>query len=324
MTSKWLKVLVLFAFVVGTISAGAARADDENELRFRGVIEILPATPGFIGDWRVSGRTVHVTGATRIEQEHGQVAVGKNVDVEGTKRADGSVDAEEIEVTEAEGENEIEFTGIVESLPSTPGLIGDWRIGGRIVHVASATSIENEHGPVAVGVMVEVEGIQRADGSIDAIKIEVKENVTELKGVIESLPGTPGFIGDWKVSGKTVHVSPSTKIDQEHGAPAVGAAVEVKGTLKADGSIDASKIEIKSSGEEAQRGNFKGKIQSLPSGPSLVGDWMVAGRLVHVVSSTQLKSKHGAFAVGALVKVKGMLMADGSVVATKIQLKHAN
>ena len=106
---------------------------------------------------------------------------------------------------------------------------------------------------------------------------------------------------------------------------AVGASVEVKGTLRADGSIDATKIEVQSSSkDEGQSASVKGTIQSLPAGPSLIGDWMVAGRLVHVVSSTRLKSEHGSFVVGARVKVKGMLMADGSVVATKIQLKDPN
>ena len=67
----------------------------------------------------------------------------------------------------------------------------------------------------------------------------------------------------------------------------------------------------------------KGAIQSLPSS-SLVGDWTVGGRLVHVVSSTKLNAEHGAFVVGARVKVKGLQMADGSVVATKVQLRDSN
>lgn len=326
MTSKWLRIVAFLTLMVGVVSVGAVLADDdENEVKFRGVIESLPSTPGFIGDWRVSGRTVHVTSATRIEQEDGHVRVGATVEVEGNRRADGSIDAKEIEVKEAEVEAEIKFTGIIESLPSTPGFVGDWRVSGRTVHVTSATRIEAEDGPVVVGAMVEVEGTQRPDGSIDATEIEVKANVAEFNGVIESLPSTPGFIGDWRVGGRTVHVTAATKIDREHGAVVVGALVEVKGRMRADGSIDATKIEIKGADDENGEGKnttIRGTIQSLPASSSLMGDWMVAGRLVHVVSSTRLKSEHGAFAVGVRVKVKGMQMADGSVVATKIQSKN--
>lgn len=304
-------------------SGGDDDGDGENELEFKGTVQSLPATAGLVGDWKVSGRTVHVTAATHIEQEHGAIAVGVTVKVEGTQRTDGSIDAKEIDAEQAE--SEIKFTGIIESLPSTAGFIGDWKVGGRTVHVTSATRIEAEDGPVAVGVMVEVEGAQRADGSIDATQIEIKANVAELQGTIERLPGTAGFIGDWKVSGRTVHVGATTRINQEHGAPAVGALVEVKGSLRADGSIDATSIEVKSGAGGTSEGDstsFRGAIQSLPASGSLMGDWTISSRLVHVVSSTKLKSQHGAFAVGATVKVKGIMMADGSTVATKIQVKE--
>ena len=57
----------------------------------------------------------------------------------------------------------------------------------------------------------------------------------ELEGVIQSLPGTADFVGNWVVSGTTVHVTSDTEIDQEHGAVAVGATVQVKGTAETDG-----------------------------------------------------------------------------------------
>ena len=303
--------------------------DDSADLEFMGKIESLPSTAGFIGDWKVSGRTVHVTSSTRIEQEDGPVAVGAMVKVEGTKRADDSVDAEEIEVkgaeAEPEPEDDMKLTGTIESLPATAGFIGDWKVSGKTVHVTASTKIETHDGAIALGAMVEVEGLLKTDGSIDAHKIEVKDNVSELKGTIELLPGTTGFIGDWKVSGKTVHVSSATKLDQEHGAIVLGAAVEVKGTMRADGSIDATRIEVKSSSSssgdstgEGESAKVKGAIESLPAG-SLIGDWTISGKTVHVVSSTKLKDEHGAFTVGTRVKVKGFRMSDGSVVATKIQ-----
>lgn len=57
----------------------------------------------------------------------------------------------------------------------------------------------------------------------------------------------------------------------------------------------------------------------MPSG-SLVGDWTVNSRTVHVTSRTKLKGYYGGgFGVGVRVKVKGIQNADGSVDANKIQ-----
>lgn len=394
MTSKWLRVVAVLALALGAFATVTGFADDDNEAKLKGVIQKLPNTPGFVGDWIVSGKTVHVTSSTRIDQEHGAVRVGATVKVEGTQRTDGSIDAKEIEVLEADQENEVEFTGVIQSLPNTPGFIGDWVVSGRIVHVTSSTRIDQEDGTVKVGVTVKVEGTQRTDGSVDAKEIEVlaaekvkveftgtiqslpntpgfigdwmvsgrivhvtsatkivseagpvilgamvvvsgtqrtdgsidashivvKPNIVEFQGVIESLPATTGFIGDWRVGGKIVHVSSSTRIE---GTPLLGLRAEVHGSMRADGSIDASKIEILGAGqEENQNVVFRGTIQSLPAGGNLIGIWTVSGRVVHVTADTRLQSNDGAFVVGATVKVKGTQMSDGSVLATRIQLKH--
>lgn len=339
MKGTFFRILALVALIVGSSLGNAAYANHDNETKFTGVIESLPNTAGFIGDWTVSGRTVHVSAATRIEQEDGPVAVGATVKVEGNSRSDNSVNAAEVEVKTGSGSGDDdngqpEFKGTIQSLPATVGFIGDWSVGGRTIHVSSATRIEAEDGPVAVGAFVEIKGAVRADGSMDATKIEVKSNVAgddgrdELKGAIESLPSGQGFVGDWRVSGRAVHVTLATILNQEHGAFIVGALVEVKGTMRADGSIDATRIEVQSpssgSGGEGQTANLKGTIQSLPSGSSLIGDWMIKNKTVHVTSSTKLKAEHGPFAVGTRVKVKGLQLADGSMVATKIQVRDSN
>ncbi len=337
MKSKVLSVLSMLALMSSLLVT--AYAGHEKENKFTGTVESLPSN-GFVGDWRVAGRTVHVTSATRINQEDGQITVGAVVKVEGQSRSDNSVDATEIELREAASgggdddnhNGEAQFKGTIESFPA--GFVGDWRVGGRTVHVTSSTRIETNDGPVAVGAFVEIEGTVRADGSIDATKIEVKSNPAggdgrdELKGTIESLPNTQGFIGDWRVAGRTVHVTSATVINAEHGTVAVGASVEIQGTQQADGSINATRVEVNPSNnggnnDEGQPANFKGTIESLPNTADLTGDWTVSGRTVHVVSSTRLTREHGAFAVGVRVKVKGMLMSDGTIVATKIQVRDS-
>lgn len=231
------------------------------------------------------------------------------------------------------GDGSMKFTGTIESFP--PALVGDWRVGGRTIHVSPQCELAQEVGPVAIGAVVEILGAVLSDGSMNATKIEVTSNVAggdgrdDLKGVIESLPNTANFIGDWRVSGHTVHVIAATAINTEHGAVAVGASVEVQGTAQVDSSLNAAKIEINPSAITGQPGDdvtVKGGVESLPSG-TLIGNWTVNGRTVQVTSKTKLKGYYGSdggFGVGSRVKIKGVQNADGSVEANKIQLTGGN
>ena len=71
----------------------------------------------------------------------------------------------------------------------------------------------------------------------------------QFRGVIERLPSTAP-IGDWLVSGTTVHVSAATEIDEDGNAIAVGATVEVEGTVGTDGSITATKVQIEEGADD--------------------------------------------------------------------------
>lgn len=227
------------------------------------------------------------------------------------------------------GDAGIKFEGTVESFPT--GLVGDWRVGGRTIHVSPQCELAQEIGPVAVGAFVEVLGQMLSDGSLNATKIEVKSNPAggdgrdSLKGAIGSLPVGSGLSGDWRVAGHTVHVTASTIINTEHGTIALGALVEVTGTARSDGSIDAARIEVNpsSSGDGAGESvTVKGAIESMPAG-SLIGDWTVNGSTVHVTCKTKLKGYYdGGFGAGVRVKVKGTQNADGSVDANKIQFAN--
>lgn len=217
--------------------------------------------------------------------------------------------------------DEFEFKGIIQSLPDAPGRIGDWAVGGRTVHVTAGTRIREEEGPVQVGVLVEVEGVLRPDGSVDARKIKVEDEAAddedfEFKGLIESFP--VGFIGTWVIGGRSVHVTALTRIEMEDGPVAVGVLAEVEGFLNPDGSVDAKKVEIEDDDDEEEF-EFTGQVESLPDG--LIGGWVVSGRSVHVTAATRIREKKGPAAVGAIVEVDGFERPDGSVDAVKIEVK---
>jgi uncharacterized protein (TIGR03437 family) len=254
--------------------------------------------------------------------------------VEGSRRSDGSVDAHKIEVdpeyAAAADEGEFEFRGAIESLPNTPGRIGQWSVGGRKVNVTPGASIKPDSLNIAVGFTVKVKGILRPDGQggvIDAKEIEVESRgggggtVVEFQGAVETLPGTAGQIGVWTVSGRRVNVAATTRIELESGPVTVGSTAEVRGALLADGSVNAVKIEVENGADPSR---FYGKIEALPSALNLIGDWVVGGRTIRVTEGARIERKYGLVVVGAFVEVRGAIQPDGSIIATKIEVKQGS
>src|SRR6266851_6864649 len=82
----------------------------------------------------------------------------------------------------------------------------------------------------------------------------------EFTGTISSLPNTQGFIGDWIVAGRTVHVISATRIEQDGGSPAVGKTVQIEGVLQRDGSVNATEIEVEGNGEDLSNFDFHGRV----------------------------------------------------------------
>ena len=147
------------------------------------------------------------------------------------------------------GDSLYEFFGTVETLPSG-GLVGDWTVAGKTVHVSASTEIDQLLGPAKVGATVRVRGTLRADGSVDAKNVEVKTGddgagtPARFTAVVASMPAT-GYAGTWVVGGRTVHVSAATRVVETNGIPKVGSTVEVSGTERADSSVDAEEIEVR-------------------------------------------------------------------------------
>jgi len=109
----------------------------------------------------------------------------------------------------------------------------------------------------------------------------------------------------------------------EHGLVALNAFVDVKGFLKEDGSITADDITVEASPGSTHMFDFEGFVQRLPTS-GLVGAWMVNGRAVHVAPATELKVSTAAVALNAFVKIKGLLLADGSISADEIDVEASH
>src|SRR5436190_18887338 len=93
------RVTVLFlAFCAGLLGASGSLAQQDRPVELQGIIQVIPSTAGFIGEWTISARKVRVTDKTRINQERGAPAVGAIVEVEGTQDSAGVINATLIEV----------------------------------------------------------------------------------------------------------------------------------------------------------------------------------------------------------------------------------
>lgn len=304
------------------VSPGTGK--DKNHIEFNGLIETLPVI-GLVGDWVVSGRTVRVSITTHIKLEDGVLAdVDAFVEVKGSLLPDGSVIATQIEVTDGPGVvRGVDFRGIVETLPSG-GLSGDWVIGGITVHVSSATRIRLERGPVALNAFVQAKGFIESDGSVTAEELDVEaapgsSRQIDLRGFIDNLPAG-GLLGDWVVNGALVHATAATTFRIERGVPAEDSLVELKGLLLADGSLNATTIEVEAIPGSSRQIEFKGFVDSVPDG-SLIGDWNISGTTVRVSNTVRLHQEHGIIASHAFVTVKGIILSDGTVSAVDVRVE---
>ncbi len=111
-------------------------------------------------------------------------------------------------------------------------------------------------------------------------------------------------------------------MDETGGPIVVGSFVEVEGTVAADGSVVAAKIELKIPGEcDCNELEFVGFVDSAPGSADGQGAWVIRSgmgltRTVTADAATQFKS--GIPVAGDRVEVHATVQADGSLLASKI------
>lgn len=261
--------------------------------------------------WVVSGIPVAVDGYTII---HGPEQVGLLAMVKAEQLDDLSLLARHISVDWREREDpdephRIVFQGEVEEMPAGGGLLGDWLVAGRTVHVTDSTDVDESKGPAEVGARVLIKGILQVDESVLATHVVVlppiEQHVIRFEGTIEALP-TDGLIGVWTISGREVEVNERTWIDEHKGEAVVGAEVAVVALVKNDGALLALRIQVKGEDDEEHFVRFKGPIVRLPDDLDYLGIWIVGGQQVEVTAETEIDTEHGEIALGVWVEVMGV------------------
>ncbi|MFZ4983936.1 MAG: DUF5666 domain-containing protein [Blastocatellia bacterium] len=337
----------------GTIAATGisiiGAESSSGDVSFIGEIKsIEPVTtsntsPSLIGTWKVGERTVQVVSETKIDQSNETAKVGAIAEVEGALQADGSIVAKEIEIRRGSGSavSYTRFYGTIETLPGGSTLVGTWVVSGRQVTVSSRTRIVREQGAPTVGAYVQVEGSQRTDGGVDATMIQVERDkdapagtigFINFYGSVATLPtAVEGkFPGEWTIgqNGRKVNVDTLTKIDTRRGEIKVGAFVEVKGYLLADGSVKAQSIAVRPSPPAGSAiGSlsyieFIARVTVLPETANFIGQWTFDnGRKVNVARTTLIDRQRSRIEVGALAEVVGAELPNGEIDAKVIELE---
>lgn len=297
----------------GTLLASEIEVVDEhgrvsNKTRLEGIFEGVDDE----GNWVISGTKVAVGPGTDTD---GLPAVGQRVKVKALLQEDGSLLAREIENKGGRGPreddaSEVKLEGIFQGTDEE----GNWIVNGTKVSVDPLTRLE---GTPAVGQRVEVKAVLQKDGSLLARKIEGEEkragkskSEAKIRGVIEA-------VGDNSITinGITLALSVLTELD---GELEVGRFAEVEALLQEDGTLVAKEVEIKGKpGDEETPERSKVEIEGTIESVSEDGTTLVVNGITVTISP--LSEIQGSLTVDASVKVEGVLLDDGSLLARKVK-----
>lgn len=244
-------------------------------------------------EWIVGGQTFQTDDQTVIV---GDPQIGDWVRVEGHLLPDGTRMADRITLLSQSLVDQFTITGQVGDIDTAV-----WTVAGQTINVDQATDVEEG---IAVGDVVQVDGLIQEDGSLLAERIRLVEVNAglpfEFTGVVQAINGD-----DWLISGVTIATDADTEIK---GEVAVGDVVKVEGWIDEAGIWLAHEIKL----VEAEESTFEisGNVDS-------IDPWIVTGISFEVGDWTEIEE---GIAVGDLVKVEGRILPDGTWLADEIKL----
>lgn len=322
------------------------------EAEVEGLVESLPPTTPAL-TFKAAGRTIVTTASTTfkdgsVTRTFADLRIGMRVHVKGTASGD-AVAARQVEMQNDRVDAPVEVNGVIDSLSGAAAAF-QFKIGSRLVK-GDATTAFFGHGDnpdsfadLKNGVRVEVKGQQR-DGFVQAIRIHIEDENEDdddnpppqppqnpeasIDGRLNAMAGAvPGLT--LTVNTTTVRTSSATTV-KRRGDPLtlaalqVGQTLEVEGTRRSDGSIDARKITIEDDDDDENEDNeveLEGTMSGLTGTcPGL--SFSVNSRAITTNAGTEFdKGPCSAFRNGDRVQVKGRAQTGGSVLATRLRKKN--
>jgi len=142
-----------------------------------------------------------------------------------------------------------------------------------------------------------------------ASDIPQKGKWSTFHGFVEKMP--VGLYGTWTISGRSILVTPYSKVEQKHGLGTLGSYAEVRG-IDNGNTFRAKTVQIKPGGKflvvespdhKHENGSLQGVIDNLPK--ERIGFWEIDGHSVLVDKLSQIIEVQGRAVMGALASVVG-------------------
>jgi hypothetical protein len=263
-------------------------------IQFSGVIERIAE-----GEWVVDGRTLRIDAQTQIDGAQ-SARIGARADVVAINQPEQELLALSIKVyplVDRPTANVVR--GVILSMSAT-----SWNLSGQKITLDSATLI---HGNPALGLIAEATGTRKGGDTLTASTITVKGPAPEIQveGRIDRIT-----IQAWVIGGQTLTIVPG--LTAVSGPAAVGNNAVVSALRLDNGSLVARQITVQAPVTEEE---FEGTISRIEAGA-----WTVNGRRIIIGRNTQVDDSQASAQVGQRCRVRGVLQADGSIVATSIRL----
>lgn len=298
--------------------------EDQNgeDIEITGIIQALGDSTLTIGQllFRLARTTIILDDDNNFTT-FAALRTGLLVEVRANVQADGSLIATRIKVKD-EDIDEIEVKGFIDALTNN-----SLTVSGLTFTVDNSTVVIDHDGAIVgfatlqVGMLVEIKGNIRFDGSLHATRVEIEDfflDEIEMRGIVTA-------IGDdtLRVTGITFYVNNNTVITDKDGQLlafgqlAVGTVVEIRANLQ-NGRWVASRIKVEEEIDAVVE--IFGRIDSLRS-----DSFFVLSQRIRVTNSTVFLDKEhqpitfAALQVGDFVKVKAQLLPDGALVALRVK-----
>jgi uncharacterized protein DUF5666 len=244
--------------------------------------------------------------------------VGDVVKIHGHRDGSGNCTADRIDFDDL-------VKGPVTSADAAAGMLV---VLGQTVLVDADTSFDDNIpgaslAGLAAGDIVEVSGMRRADGDIQATRVEAKPagTVFEVTGVASAVDTA---VHKLNVTALVVDYSAATVQNFPTGQPRNGDLIEARGnSVNAGGELVASTIELKRDDDDDRDAGMEVEIEGLVTRFVSVSDFDVAGKPVTTTSTTRFENGTAAdLALNVKVEAEGQVNASGVLVATKVQFKR--
>lgn len=333
-------VSIAVSLTASSVVLESDRRASGSEVQLEGRVELLtptPAPPSFV----VAGQMV-TTNASTTFYLHGQPAafadleLGQRVHVKGQTTGTGtsaSLLAREVNIQNTSTSTGLNLNGVISGFKGTASGF-EFTVNGQLVKGDAATEFfgNSQFAQLINGAVVEVKGSQRS-GYIYAVRLHVEvddANELEFTGVILApITGTAPDLAFRVDSAVDYDVLTSALTDvQRKGdkqTPAtlqVGMTVQVSGQLLTSGKVLAKKIQIEGdavSGKFEMTGHIGGLSGTCPTVSFSVSGYQIT--TTSTVPATTFSPSCASLSNGTEVKVEGIVQADFSVKATKVEKK---